>query len=184
MSTKQIQHLLAYLGYYAASVDGILGGQTAKAVRNFQKDFGGLQTDGIAGEQTQKALVEAVASGMPRREERDFWKEILYFRKPEFRCPCPRCGGFPAEPEETLVRLADRVRGYFGKPVIISSGVRCAAHNREVGGVAGSRHVSGKAMDFCVSGFSAGAVLDYVGKLSEVHYAYAIDESFVHMDVE
>lgn len=189
MSIKQVQHLLAYLGYYAAPVDGVLGGQTAKAIRDFQGDFGGLDVDGIAGVQTQKALRHAIACGIQGQEKEpetggDFWDSVQYFKRAEFCCPCPRCGGFPVEPEETLIHLADQVRGYFGRPAVISSGVRCTEHNREVGGVANSRHLRGKAVDFCVSGFSAASVLDYVGKLPEIRYAYAIDQNYIHMDVE
>ena len=79
---------------------------------------------------------------------------------------------------------ADDVREHFGKPITVSSGVRCETHNARVGGVSGSRHKRGKAMDFCVSGIPASIVLPYVQSLSGIRYAYAIDSSFVHMDVE
>ena len=36
MTTKQIQHLLAYLGYYTAEVDGIWGSQSEAATTRFQ----------------------------------------------------------------------------------------------------------------------------------------------------
>ena len=52
-----------------------------------------------------------------------------------------------------------------------------------VGGVDGSRHKSGKAMDFRVEGHGAKAVLGYVQTLPHIRYAYAIDGSYVHMDV-
>ena len=98
-------------------------------------------------------------------------------------CGTGRCGGFPAEPAEALVRLADRVREHFGAPAVVSSGVRCQAHNDELSGsVKNSRHLQGKAMDFCVRGVSGEALLAYV-KTLPVRYAYRIDNSFVHMDV-
>lgn len=199
MDVKQIQHLLAYLGYYTASVDGLDGPKTQAAVRMFQKDFTGLQVDGIPGNETQKALRHAVAYGMPEREKPEedsgtssstgtFWDEVRYFRREEFRCPCGRCGGFPVEPEEALVRAADRVREHFGKPICISSGVRCQAHNDELpGSVKNSRHIRGKAMDFSISGFSASAVLPYLQSLvrsGQLRYVYAINENYVHMDVQ
>lgn len=56
MTLGQAQHLLAYLGYYTMEVDGISGPGTEEAVRNFQKDFGGIAVDGVAGADTQKAL--------------------------------------------------------------------------------------------------------------------------------
>lgn len=81
------------------------------------------------------------------------------------------------------MRAADKVREHFGAPMPVSSGVRCASHNKEVGGVSNSRHLSGKAMDFSVRGFSAVSALPYVQSLPEIRYAYAIDSGWVHMDI-
>ena len=111
---------------------------------------------------------------------------VRYFRRDEdgIRCPCGRCGGFPVEPSETLMRLADRVRTMAGAPATVSSTVRCAAHNAELkGSVPNSRHLLGRAMDFSVRGWSSGKLLALVQKQPEVHYAYAIDGQYVHMDV-
>ncbi len=182
MDTKQIQYLLAYLGY-EAEPDGKYGPKTTQAVREFQEEYGGLEVDGKAGNLTQAALRKAVGEGW-QRPQKDFWADIQYFTREEFRCPCGRCGGFPVEPEEKLVRIADRVRVHFGNRAPVSSGVRCQEHNDALkGSVPNSRHVRGKAMDFCVEGFSAGMVLDYVRHQKGIRYAYAIDKSYVHMDI-
>ncbi len=181
MTTKQIQLLLAYLGY-EVEPDGKYGPRTARAVRDFQGEYGTLQVDGVAGDKTQAALKKAVGDGW--RSGTVFWDDIRYFVREEFRCPCGQCGGFPVEPGEELVRIADRIRGHFGNPVHISSGVRCRSHNRTVGGVGNSRHLQGKAMDFCTEGFSAGMVLDYVLHQKGIRYAYAVDSKYVHMDTE
>lgn len=190
MDTKQIQALLVYLGYDPGEVDGIPGRNTRRAVLAFQAAEG-LAQDGSPGPLTQAALLEAVANGRSRAEDAQtpeentgtFWDEIRYFTRAEFRCPCGRCGGFPVEPDETLVRLADRVREHFGAPANVSSGVRCQAHNDELpGSVPNSYHVKGQAVDFSVRGKSAAQVLAFVRTLP-IHYAYAIDNSFVHMDV-
>ena len=65
--------------------------------------------------------------------------------------PCGRCGGFPVEPQESVVRTVDEIRRRLGIPISIvdggGSGVRCAAHNAEVGGVANSQHLFGLAAD-------------------------------------
>lgn len=190
MTTTQIQHLLAYLGYYAMGVDGKYGPGTTAAVTAFQRDFGGLDVDGKAGPETQKALRRAVGEGMPRARTPEasdsFWDEIQYFTREEFRCQCggKYCNGFPAEPSETLVRLAEQVRGHFGSPMIVSSGLRCQTHNANEGGVSNSRHMYGTAVDFCLPGRSAGEILRYVNQLPQARYAYAINERYVHMDVE
>ena len=91
---------------------------------------------------------------------------------------------FAKAPEETLVRLADKVRADFDAPATVSSGVRCQAHNDELPGSAkNSYHVRGKAMDFCIRGVPGAKLLAYV-KTLPVHYTYQINGSdFVHMDV-
>ena len=183
MNTKQKQALLFYLGYYVGAIDGVWGSGSKTACKAFQKDFG-LTADGVCGTDTEKALKHTVCYGISKKEEAvqsgDFWDDIKYFKKSEFRCKCG-CGA--DKMEEKLIRVADRVRGHFGKPVTVSSGRRCSKHNANVGGVSNSRHLSGKAMDFCVSGKSSAQVLEYVQKQSDIRYAYAIDGSYVHMDV-
>lgn len=182
MTIWQVQCLLAYFGYDPGPIDGLDGTRTRRAVAAFQSELD-LSEDGVPGTQTQEALRKAVGSGW-KRKENAFWEEIRYFQREEFRCPCGRCDGFPKEPEEALVRLTEQVRIHFGVPVTVSSGVRCGAHNGEVGGVPNSRHLLGKAVDFSVRGIPAEQVLSYVKGLKHVRYAYGIDGSFVHMDVE
>ena len=183
MNTKQKQALLFYLGYYVGAIDGKWGSGSKEACKSFQRDFG-LTPDGVCGTDTEKALKHTVCYGISRKQEAvqsgDFWDDIKWFKKSEFRCKCG-CGSDTMN--ETLVRVADRTREHFGKPITVSSGRRCANHNARVGGVSNSRHLSGKAMDFCVSGKSASQVLAYVQKQPEIRYAYAIDGSYVHMDV-
>ena len=193
MTIKQRQHLLAYLGYYVGNVDGAWGTLSKTACKAFQKDFG-LDADGYGGTNTDKALTHAVAYGMPEKKveettatttKGDFWADIKHFDRKEFKCKCGNihCNGYPAEPEEKLVRVADRVREHFGSYATVSSGLRCTKHNANVGGVSNSRHLTGKAMDFCIKGKTAAQVLEYVQKQTEIRYAYAIDSQNVHMDI-
>jgi peptidoglycan hydrolase-like protein with peptidoglycan-binding domain len=189
MTIKQQQHLLAYLGYYVGDVDGKYGTLTRTATEYFQRDFGGLEVDGVCGAVTEKALTHAVAYGMPAKKtdstSGDFWDDIEHFSRKELKCKCGNiyCNGYPAEPQEKLVRVADKVREHFGSPATVSSGLRCKQHNANVGGVSNSRHLTGKAMDFCIKGKSSAQVLAYVQKQSDIRYAYAIDSQFVHMDI-
>ena len=192
MTIKQKQNLLAYLGYYVGAIDGVWGTLSKTATKAFQKDFG-MVADGVCGTETEKALKHAVSYGMPAKQEvteeaknTDFWDDIKYFQRKEFKCKCGNvyCNGYPAEPEEKLVRAADRVREHFGKTATVSSGLRCTQHNANVGGVSNSRHLTGKAMDFCISGQTAEQVLAYVQQQPEIRYAYAIDNKFVHMDIQ
>lgn len=188
MTTRQRQNLLQYLGFYEGSVDGIYGKQTKKAVERFQAACG-IGVDGVAGAETDKAMLHAVAYGMPEEGETvkpqtgTFWDEIKHFTRDEayIGCPCGKCGGFPVEPTERLMRAADAVREHFGVPMIPTSTVRCDDHNMAVGGVKTSRHREGRAMDFYVKGRGSAEVLDFVRTLNP-SYAYAIDGGAVHMD--
>ena len=58
-NVKQLQQNLIGLGYLEGSADGIYGGKTKSAVKEFQSDFG-LSADGTAGEATQSAVRSAV----------------------------------------------------------------------------------------------------------------------------
>ena len=188
MTVKQIQHLLAYLGYYTAPVDGIWGDLSAEAASRFQQDYGNLVVDGIAGELTQKALKQAVSEGIPERktDHVSFWDQIRHWSREEFRCHCggKYCSGFPAEPDRTLVELADDIREQAGKPAHASSGLRCQVWNRIQGGVSNSRHLTGKALDFSVEGISGKQLLALVQKDPRTRYAYIIEGDWVHMDVQ
>lgn len=157
MTTTQIQSLLLYLGYPVGAPDGIAGSQTRQAVKLFQAAEG-LAADGDPGQETQTALLAAVAAGRMYTPAKagnaktgTFWDDIQYFQRAEFRCPCGRCGGFPVEPQESMVRTVDEIRHRLGVPISIvdggGSGVRCAAHNAEVGGVSNSQHLFGLAAD-------------------------------------
>lgn len=161
MTTKQRQNLLAYLGYYSGDIDGIYGQQTKAAVERFQEAFGGIAVDGLAGDETDKALRHAVAYGMPEPVDdkmsatADWWKDIRYFTRAEFKCKCggKYCNGYPVDIDMNMVKIADKIRARIGKPIPINSGLRCKIHNANVGGVSNSQHLLGNAADLgCPSG--------------------------------
>ena len=182
MTMTQKQCLLRYCGFYAGDIDGIWGEQSQRATIDFQRSY--MDTvDGIFGDATEKRILAVVASGEPPQKSSGWWKDIRYFQRSEFRCPCGKCGGFPAEPSETLVRLADKVRGKAGRPMVPTSTVRCKAHNKAVGGKDTSRHMKGKAMDFVIPGMTSAEILAIVRSFPEVVFCYAINERAVHMDV-
>ena len=196
MTDKQRQHLLAYLGYYVLNVDGDWGKGSQEACRAFQRDRN-LTADGFGGPETDKALRHAVCKGQEKPEpvEDDagdktctFWDHIRYWRRDEFACRCgeyhePYCDGFPTEPDQTLVELLDDIRAHFGRPAIRSSGLRCPQHNRDSNGVANSKHLSGKAMDFYVRDTSGEAVRAYAAADPRCNYTYVIEGNYVHVDV-
>ena len=157
MTVKQIQCLLTYLGYSPGTIDGADGRNTQAAIRAFQADYG-LTVDGIPGAATQKMLIGAIAGTAAKVDKPaqtgqaktgTFWDDIQFFARAEFRCQCGGryCDGYPAEPAEETVRMADEIRRRAGVPLTVNSGLRCARHNAEVGGVSNSLHTTGQAVD-------------------------------------
>ena len=196
MTNKQKQNLLAYLGYYVGNIDGIWGTLSKTACKSFQKDFFQMESmvDGICGPETEKALTHSVAYGMPAKkvdksEKEDitgtFWDEIEYFTRDELKCKCGGryCNGFPAEPQEVLVRLAERARVHFGAPAHNVSCLRCPTWNAKSGGVANSQHTYGEAMDIRINGVTADQLLAFFKKQPEVRYCYKINSTNVHFDI-
>lgn len=166
MTIKQVQALLAYLGYDPGAVDGANGRNTMAAVRSFQAREG-LDVDGIPGAKTQAALLDAVAQGRGYTPEAaapgdeaektgTFWDDIQFFTREEFRCQCggKYCNGFPAEPDEEAVRCDDEIRRRAGVPLRVNSGLRCDRWNLEQGGATGSYHRTGQATDLAPIGGS------------------------------
>lgn len=187
MTNMQKQHLLAFLGFYTGQVDGIWGPQSQGATQAFQNKF--MESiDGVFGPATETRIREVIGTGVEAEEMyEEFWDEIRYFNREEFRCTCGGrgCTGFPAEPAERLVRNAEAARIHFRAAADVSSGVRCALRNGELpGSAANSLHMRGKAMDFRIRGVRAEDLCAYVKTLPDVDEAYAIDSQFVHMGVE
>lgn len=186
MTDRQKQHLLAYLGFYTGAVDGIWGPQSIKATKAFQNAYMD-SADGLFGPNTENRILKVIAENEKPKLEENFWNEIRYFTREEFRCTCGGrgCSGFPAEPVERLIRNAEAARIYFGAVADVSSGVRCPLRNGELPGSAqNSLHMRGKAMDFRVRGIPAYRLLEYVRQLPGVDEAYAIDDAYVHMGVD
>ena len=64
-ATRNLQEALFLCGHYPGEVDGMMGGNTKNAVRQFQESMG-LAADGIAGPDTKAALVMKLAEASAR----------------------------------------------------------------------------------------------------------------------
>ncbi|WP_329384486.1 peptidoglycan-binding protein [Anaerofustis sp. HA2171] len=168
---KELQQLLNKHGFNLA-VDGIIGNATVSAIKSFQKKKG-LSQDGIAGSNTIKALKNTSSSSSSSSKVN--WNKVKYFKKSEFKCRCggKYCNGYPAEMSSKLINILEALREYFGKPITITSGLRCSKHNAAVGGVSNSQHQYGKAADIYIAGvdkskikakaYELGAAYSYYG---------------------
>lgn len=66
-----------------------------------------------------------------------------HFWRREFAC---RCGCGLDTVDAGLLRVCRALRARYG-PVVVTSGCRCAEHNRAEGGADGSMHLLGRAAD-------------------------------------
>lgn len=109
-------------------------------------------------------------------------KDFKNFKMSEFKCKCggKYCKGFPVGFSYELARQLQEIRNHFGKAVIITSAVRCPQHNQNVQGVAHSKHVEGRAVDFYVKGVSYSTLKAFVNKLPYNQYTYNISGSVMH----
>ena len=205
MTMTRLQMNLKFLRLYSGEIDGIKGTQTINAIKAFQKE-NNLAVDGIAGQKTidslrnqiidiQKQLgvtpdgvagPETITSFNNKVESLygKSWDAIKHFKKSEFTCKCG-CGLNNIQLE--VVKIADEVREHFGNPAIVTSGTRCSKHNAEVGGVANSRHLKGKAIDMYVQNVSWYDLLKYLRGLEQkgkIRYCYHINNSdCCHFDI-
>lgn len=180
-SREIITALQNAVGNYVPLVsDGLAGPVTMAATAAYQKTMGHTAV-GIADREMLSEIPNM--QEVPQRE--DWWTEIRYFSREEFKCKCGGryCSGYPSEMKREVVRVADRARGHFGRPGHIISGLRCKQHNANSGGAANSQHMYGEAIDLHIEGISADALLSYILQQPEIRYAYKINSGNVHFDI-
>ena len=166
---QDIQSKLNKFGY-SLSVDGLAGTNTINAIKDFQSK-NGLGVDGIVGNTTMTKLNGSAPSHYTCK----------YFKDSEFNCPC--CG--LNYQKDGIKRIADEIREHFGSPAIITSGTRCAKHNKEVGGVSNSYHLYGNAIDIYVQGVSGQQLLNFCKEIvnrGSARYTYYITGQACHID--
>jgi uncharacterized protein YcbK (DUF882 family) len=83
----------------------------------------------------------------------------------------------------------EKLRTYFGKPIVITSWLRVPSHNRRIGGASKSMHLTGLAVDFNVKGvpFDKSQMTRlnkfHTGGLARADYNKDGWADFVHVDL-
>lgn len=105
-----------------------------------------------------------------------------HFRQAEFACN--HCGELPPSGiPKLLVAILEEVRRWAGAPVVVTSGYRCATHNRNVGGARFSQHRLGTAADIRVVGKTPAEVHRFLSGLRGDKGGLGLYKTFVHVDI-
>lgn len=160
LTKAQADARLKYLGY---------GGYSKSSILKFQKDAFKDKSlhDGVHGPITDTAL----------RHFYNVRRATRSFKPQEFRCNCGHCSGYPTHMRQVELKHLQKIRDHYGKPMEITSGLRCAYENKRVGGVPNSSHLSGYAADFHISGVTDTAAqrtetLKYIKGLPNHQFSY------------
>ena len=117
----------------------------------------------------------------------DNCKEFKNFKYSEFKCKCKGkyCNGYPVAFSYDLAKNLQNIRSHFGKPLTITSPLRCETWNSKQGGVKNSKHKKGWACDFYIKGVSYNTLAKYVKTLPYFNYCYRVkkNQDVIHYDI-
>lgn len=102
---------------------------------------------------------------------------MKHFAISEFKCGC--CG--MAQMDRDFLDRLDRARGLAAIPFTVTSGYRCKAHNKSVGGSVTSSHVKGLAADIhCTTAADRYLIINAL--LNAGFTRMGIGPDFIHVD--
>lgn len=117
----------------------------------------------------------------------DNCKDFKNFKYSEFKCHCKGkyCNGYPVSFSYELAKNLQTIRTHFGKPLTITSPLRCETWNAKQGGVKNSKHKRGWACDFYIKGVSYNSLAKYVKALPYFNYCYRVkkNQDVIHYDI-
>lgn len=105
-----------------------------------------------------------------------------YFTKDEFKCKCGKCN-CNGDLDSRLVRLLDAMRDAYGKPIVISSAIRCQTHNTNVGSRDTSSHITRCAVDIKINNSQERLELVRIATIAGFN-RIGVGETFIHLDVD
>lgn len=103
-----------------------------------------------------------------------------FFSEEEFKCRCGK--NCDAKIDPYFVLRLDEVRRAFGRPLLITSGVRCKPHNIKIGGAPESKHLLGIAADiYCENASDRYTLIQIAQKLN--FNGIGVAHNFIHLDI-
>lgn len=109
---------------------------------------------------------------------------MIHFEPEEFDCKCDyNCGLGVYQMNLLLMEKIDAARTIADIPFPINSAVRCAKHNKEVGGVDTSSHLKGLAVDIRCTGSTARYKMIKALLLVGIP-RIGVGENFLHCDMD
>lgn len=140
-------------------IDGIIGNDTVACLTRYQTAVG-LTADGIMGVETYRKLFNDPSYGAAVTSQATGGISA-HFNKTEFRCGCGGryCNGYNGKEVSTsLLNILEKLRSYYGRPIVITSGIRCQKYNDSLrGSIKTSAHIQGKAADIYIRGITDSA---------------------------
>ena len=138
LSVEKRKQYFKYLG---------LGEYNKANIEKFQKKAFTRKSDidGVYGTNTDRAL----------RHFRNVKKYAPNFKPEEFKCECGGryCTGYPSWMKKVELENLQNIRNHYKKPMIVTCGLRCRPYNNSLAGsISNSKHLSGYATDFYMSG--------------------------------
>lgn len=126
--------------------------------------------DGVYGTNTDRAL----------RHFRNVKKYAPNFKPEEFKCECGGryCTGYPSWMKKVELENLQTIRNHYKKPMIVTCGLRCRPYNNSLAGsISNSKHLSGYATDFYMSGVTdtlanRKAAIRWIKTLPNHNYTY------------
>lgn len=102
------------------------------------------------------------------------------FSRAEFACKCG-CGADNVS--SVLVDQLQRLRNFLRRPIVITSGVRCASYNARVGGKPDSAHLTGDAADLaCIASHTRWQMKRLIYQW-QLFNRIGTGDTFLHVDV-
>jgi hypothetical protein len=147
-----------------------LGEYNERNIKAFQKKYlRAKDVDGIYGIDTDNLLRHVYNCSL-----------VKNFKPEEFKCECGGryCTGYPSYMKKVELKNLQRIRDHFGRPMTVTCGLRCRPYNNSLrGSITNSKHLSGYATDFYMSGVTdtlanRKAAIRWIKKLPNHGYTY------------